>query len=246
MDGTDDMTVSVGTDRAATTAARPTSGSSGTGRKVGFAALGLGIGAGLGALVGMRGGTPLRGAAMGAALVGGVGFLAGCAPGRPTGREVGTVPTTVTYSEPTGSTHVVTGRRRDADGVEREYRETVTEYHQVERNVLARLLVSGETRHPSLDAYLGSVDLSAAASDYARGLVVVRREDSGVLVGRGRSEVGGSMNSADVEISDPDTVAVIGPKMYLESSDYEELEHPVTFGSAATASDRRAIGAELG
>lgn len=232
--------------RATTTLERAAHDTPSTGRRLGIAALGAGVGAGLGALVAMRGGSPTRGAAIGAALVGGLAFVAsGGVGGGPRGREIGTIPTTITFREPTGTSREVTGTRRDADGVEREYRETVTEYREASRDVLSKLLVSGEGRHASLDAYLGAVDLSASASDSASGLVVIRRDGADLLVGHGRAWPSGSTNPASVAITDPDTVAVVGWPMYLESSDYRRLEHPVTYGPAATAADRRAIAKEL-
>jgi len=213
---------------------------------------GLALGAAIGALVGARSGQALRGAALGAALLGGLGALTSCVPatggpsapvpGRAKDLVVGTVPSTVTTQVPSG-TERVQGTRRGHDGVEYEVDETITTYREVERGVTSPLVVRGETRFEHLDALLGAVDIAARAT--AEGMVVVRRDADGVLVGRGLPSLGGSPDPTLVGVTEPSVVAVVGAPMYLESSNWRELEHPVTYGPAATASDRATIDAAV-
>jgi hypothetical protein len=209
-----------------------------------IAGAGLALGATLGGLIGARSGHAVRGAALGATLIGGIAALAGCSSVLPPrGREVGTIDTTITEQQPIGS-HRVTGTRTDTDGNKVEVDETVTDYRNVKRDVVSHLDTHDEVSYASLDAFLGAVDLPARANSDS--VVVLRREGDHVLAGRGQAVPNGATNPASIKLADPSVIATVGFDMYLESSGWKDLEHPVTYGAAATAADRAAIEHELG
>jgi hypothetical protein len=204
----------------------------------------------VGSLIGARSGHPIRGAMIGAGLVGSLGALVGCAPAIPLGTASGREEYsydggTEQYQGTCTERTTVTGPDTNGDGA-RDVYESTRDYPCTKERT-KWIHTSGPVDGAQLQAVrgssFGSLDTLLGASEFTskwnsgKSLAIMRDSDKVAL---------GSVNVADKDVYmwDPNSVQLTAPDAIAVLT-HGATADVVTFGPGATENDKAAINARL-